>query len=58
VLLLWDGLMSHRSRAMIAYLETQRSWLRVERMPAYAPALNPIRGGLEPPQERSAGQPW
>jgi transposase len=44
VLLLWDGLMSHRSRAMIAYLETQRSWLRVERTPAYAPELNPVEG--------------
>jgi transposase len=44
VLLLWDGLMSHRSRAMTAYLETQRSWLRAERLPAYAPELNPVEG--------------
>jgi hypothetical protein len=44
VLLLWDGLMSHRSRAMTAYLEAQRAWLRVERMPAYAPELNPLEG--------------
>jgi transposase len=44
VLLLWDGLMSHRSRVMKAYLETQRSWLHAERMPAYAPELNPVEG--------------
>jgi transposase len=44
VLLLWDGLMSHRRRAMVAYLETERCWLRVERMPAYAPGLNPVEG--------------
>jgi transposase len=37
--------MSHRSRAVTAYLEAQRAWLRVERMPAYAPELNPLEGG-------------
>ncbi len=44
VLLLWDGLSSHRSGVMKAYLDAQRSWLRVERMPAYAPELNPVEG--------------
>jgi hypothetical protein len=38
--LLWDGLPAHRSRAMRAWLHTQRSWLVVERLPAYAPELN------------------
>jgi hypothetical protein len=28
--LLWDGLPAHRSRAMPAWLNTQRSWLVVE----------------------------
>lgn len=42
VLLIWDGLGGHKSRAMLAYLVTQRSWLTVERLPAYAPELNPI----------------
>jgi transposase len=40
--LLWDGLPAHRSRAMRAWLRTQRSWLVVERLPAYAPELNPV----------------
>jgi transposase len=40
--LLWDGLPSHRSNAMQAWLNTQRSWLVVERLPAYAPELNPV----------------
>jgi transposase len=44
VTLLWDGLSSHRSKDMTAYLHTQRSWLRVERLPAYAPDLNPVEG--------------
>jgi transposase len=42
--LLWDGLPAHRSRAMRAWLATQRSWLVVERLPAYAPQLNPTEG--------------
>jgi hypothetical protein len=42
--LLWDGLPSHRSRAMRDWLNTQRSWLVVERLPAYAPDLNPVEG--------------
>jgi transposase len=42
--LLWDPLPSHRSTAMRAWLNTQRSWLVVERLPAYAPDLNPVEG--------------
>ena len=42
--LLWDGLSSHRSRHMRRFLATQRHWLVVERLPAYAPDLNPVEG--------------
>jgi hypothetical protein len=42
VTLIWDGLPSHRSRAMQAYLRKQRRWLVVERLPGYAPDLNPV----------------
>jgi transposase len=41
---LWDGLPAHRSKTMGAWLNTQRSWLVVERLPAYAPDLNPVEG--------------
>jgi DDE superfamily endonuclease len=41
--LLWDGLPAHRSNAMRAWLSTQRSWLVVECLPAYAPELNRSR---------------
>ena len=40
--LLWGGLPAHRSRAMRAWLGTQRSWLVVEPLPGYAPDLNPV----------------
>ena len=42
--LLWDGLPAHRSRAMRDWLNTQRHWLVVERLPAYAPELNSVEG--------------
>lgn len=42
VLLIWDGLAAHKSRAMQAYLARQRGWLTAERLPAYAPDLNPV----------------
>jgi len=42
VVLLWDGLGAHWSRDMHAWLETQRHWLQVERLPAYAPELNSV----------------
>jgi transposase len=41
VILLWDGLPAHRSGRMRHYLAPQRGWLTVERLPAYAPDLNP-----------------
>lgn len=42
VLLIWDGLPAHKSRAMQNYLAGQRRWLVVERLPGYAPDLNPV----------------
>ena len=42
VLLIWDGLPSHRSRRMSDWIMTQHHWLSVEQLPGYAPDLNPI----------------
>ena len=39
--LLWDGLPAHRSNLMKAWIASQRGWLVVERLPGYAPELNP-----------------
>jgi putative transposase len=44
VTLIWDGLPRHRSRRMHAFLATQHFGLVVERLPAYAPDLNPVEG--------------
>jgi transposase len=44
VTLIWDGLPSHRSRKMQAYIHAQRRWLVVKRLPGYAPDLNPVEG--------------
>jgi hypothetical protein len=42
VVLLWDGLSAHWSYKMRAHLDTQHDWLTTERLPAYAPDLNPV----------------
>lgn len=42
LLLFVDGLPSHRSKKVKEYIDQEHSWLRVERMPGYAPELNPI----------------
>ena len=44
VVLIWDGLSSHWSTKMRAFLDSQRDWLTTERLPAYAPELNPVEG--------------
>lgn len=41
-ILIWDNLGAHKSQRMKKYLARQRSWLTVERLPAYAPELNPL----------------
>jgi transposase len=42
ITLIWDGLPSHRSKDMKAWIAKQRSWLVVEQLPGYAPDLNPV----------------
>jgi transposase len=42
LLLVWDGLRPHTSRAVQAFLESLGGAVRVERLPAYAPELNPV----------------
>jgi transposase len=41
-ILVWDGLPAHKCKMMKEYLATQRSWLSEERLPGYAPDLNPV----------------
>ncbi len=41
VLVIWDGAATHRCRVAQAYLQTTQGQLVAERLPAYAPELNP-----------------
>lgn len=42
LLLIWDRLPAHRSKVVTDYIKSQKSWLRVEHYPAYAPELSPV----------------
>ena len=42
VTLIWDGLNAHRSVVTRRHIERESRWLRVVRLPAYAPELNPV----------------
>ncbi|MER6434711.1 transposase [Streptomyces sp900105245] len=41
VVLVWDGLSAHWSRAMRTWV-TEQDWLTLERLPVYAPELTPV----------------
>jgi len=42
LLIVWDGLRSHRSRRVWDFVRQQNGTLWVEFLPAYAPELNPV----------------
>jgi transposase len=42
LLVIWDGLPAHRSRVVKDYVESLHGHLLLERLPAYAPELNPV----------------
>lgn len=42
LLVIWDGLPAHRSRAVRDYVDAQDGAIQLERLPAYAPELNPV----------------
>jgi hypothetical protein len=55
--LLWDGLPAHCSTKMVASIDSQRHWLVAERLPAYAPELNPVEGCGPTSRARAASWP-
>jgi transposase len=42
LLVIWDGLRSHRSRLVTTFVAAQQGRLTLEFLPAYAPELNPV----------------
>ncbi len=42
LLVVWDGLPQHRARLVTEFIRVQRGRLAIERLPAYAPELNPV----------------
>jgi len=42
LLVVWDGLPAHRARLVSEFIRAQRGRLVIERLPGYAPELNPV----------------
>lgn len=42
LLLIWDRLPAHRSKLVTDFVKSQKSWLRIEHYPGYAPELSPV----------------
>jgi transposase len=42
LLIIWDGLNTHRSRRLRHWLEAQQGEVQIEFLPPYAPELNPV----------------
>ena len=42
LLIVWDGLAAHRSRRVRDHVESLNGAVQLERLPAYAPELNPV----------------
>lgn len=42
LLLFVDGLAAHRTKKICTYVKEEKKWLRIERLPSYAPKVNPI----------------
>ena len=42
LLIIWDGLQAHRSKLVRTHVEAQRGHIVLERLPAYAPEMNPV----------------
>jgi transposase len=42
LLIIWDGLSAHRSRLVRDYIEGLNGAIQIERLPGYAPELNPV----------------
>jgi transposase len=42
LLIIWDGLPAHRSKLVIEFTGKQSGRIWLERLPAYAPELNPV----------------
>lgn len=55
LLLIWDGLPAHRAKVVKEYIESQNTWLRVERYPAYAPELSPVEFIWSPIKSKDLG---
>jgi len=54
----WDNLNVHRAPELADFIAENKAWLRVYRLPAYAPELNPAEMSLSQCELRRFPHPW
>ena len=54
----WDNLNVHLAPELADFAEENKAWLRVYRLPAYAPDLNPAEMSLPQCELRRSPVPW
>jgi DDE superfamily endonuclease len=54
----WDNLNIHLAPELADFAQENEAWLRVYRLPAYAPDMNPAEIGLSQCKLRRSPHPW
>jgi hypothetical protein len=57
VILVWDNLNTHHSKAMRAFADGHPNWLTVIQLPGYAPDFNPVEGAWSSMKSAPAVRP-
>jgi DDE superfamily endonuclease len=55
---IWDNLNIHLAPELADFAAENKAWLRVYRLPAYAPDMNPVEMGLPQCELRRSSVPW
>ena len=55
---IWDNLNIHLAPELADFAEENKAWLRLYRLPAYTPDINPVEIGLPQCELRRSPVPW
>jgi len=58
VVWVWDNLNVHQAPELADFAGRNKEWLRIYRLPAYTPDMNPVEMGLPQCELRRSSRPW